>query len=116
MARKQSFPGFEPLTGNFLYCPNQFLDICLPNSSRGTARIVAYVLRQTLGWLDEDGNPINERVRVSYSDFVKKAGVSKGSIHAAVNEAIAAGYLVQCEIGAPNSAGSAGRSSEYALN
>ena len=58
MSCSTEFQGFEPLTGNFLYCPNQFFEVCLPNYSRGVVRLVAFMLRKTLGWLDKDGNPI----------------------------------------------------------
>ena len=50
------FQGFEPLTANFIYCPNQFFDVCLPHCSRGAVRFVAYLLLRTLGWRDENGN------------------------------------------------------------
>ena len=36
---------FQHLTANFIYCPNQFLDVCLPHSSRGVVRLVGYLLR-----------------------------------------------------------------------
>jgi hypothetical protein len=53
--QEQMFVGFLPLTGNFLYCPNQFFDLCLAHHSRGVVRLVGYLLRRTLGWLDEHG-------------------------------------------------------------
>ena len=87
------FPGFEPLTGNFLYCPNQFFDVCLPNYSRGVLRLVAFMLRRTLGWLDKDGNPIEQDVKVSYSDLISKAGVSRGAARKAIEEAIEGGFI-----------------------
>ncbi len=90
---RQAFQGFEPITANFLYCPNQFFDVCLPNCSRGVVRIVAYVLRQTLGWVDEHGDPINEDVTVSYDDLIQKAGVSNGAIGDAIDDAVALGFL-----------------------
>jgi hypothetical protein len=49
---KAPFPGFELPTANFIYCPNQFFDVCLPHCSRGAVRFIAYLLRRTLGWLD----------------------------------------------------------------
>ena len=89
----EPFLGFEPLTANFLYCPNQFFDVCLPNCSRGVVRVVAYVIRQTLGWVDENGVPINERVSVSYDDLIRRTGISNGAIGEATAAAVAAGFL-----------------------
>jgi len=52
------FAGFQPLTANFIYCPNQFFDVCLPNYSRGVVRLVGYILYKTLSQLDKNGNPV----------------------------------------------------------
>ena len=72
-----SFTGFEPLDANYLYCPNQFLDICLPHLSRSAIRLVAYMLDQTLGWLDPDGNPRSQSISVSYQQLIDSAGLSR---------------------------------------
>lgn len=87
------FHGFTPLDANFLYCPNQFLDVCLPNSSRSVVRLVSYILDQTLGWLDEDGNPISQNISVSYNDLIRSAGISRGVIRRAIDDALAGGYI-----------------------
>jgi len=63
------FAGFNPPTSNTVYTPNQFFDVCLPYSSRGIVRIVALLMRKTLGWCDEDGNPQAERHTVSWREF-----------------------------------------------
>ena len=88
-----AFPGFDGLEANFLLCPNQFLDLCLPRCSRGAARIVGYLLRQTLGWLDAHGNPMHEQVLVSYQQLIRHAGVSRGALRAALDEAERAGFI-----------------------
>ncbi|TWT61677.1 hypothetical protein [Rubinisphaera italica] len=112
---QRHFRGFEPLTANYIYCPNQFLDICVPNCSRGTVRIVAYLLRETLGWLDENGQPINEQVTVTYRDLIGKAGVSRGAIGPAIDEAIRLGFISVCSAGQSKAAGRSGRSAKYEL-
>ena len=112
---QRHFRGFEPLTANYIYCPNQFLDICLPNCSRGAVRIVAHLLRQTLGWLDENGQPINEQVQVTYRDLIEKAGVSRGAIGPAIEEAVRVGFIRVCSAGQSNAAGQSSRSAKYAL-
>ncbi|QEG21000.1 hypothetical protein [Mariniblastus fucicola] len=113
--RAEIFRGFEPLNSNYVYCPNQFFDICLKSSSRGMVRIVAYILRQTLGWLDENGQPVNQRVKVSYQDLITKAGVSRGAISKALQLAVASGFLDCCVIGNANAKGRSSQSAEYTL-
>ena len=109
------FSGFEPLTANFVYCPNQFFDVCLPHYSRGVIRLVAYLLRRTLGWLDEQGNPIQENVVVSYQDFIQHARISRGTIAQAVEDAIAAGFIVCRKQPCSKTKGHPAQSAEYAL-
>jgi hypothetical protein len=111
---RQPFAGFALPTSNTTYTPNQFFDVCLPYSSRGTVRIVAFILRKTLGWCDADGNPQNEQHAVSYADFVE-AGISRDMIHSAIEEAIE-GYFIRC-VRQPQAKGvaSGGVSGQYEL-
>ncbi|MCA9082026.1 MAG: hypothetical protein KDA58_15800, partial [Planctomycetaceae bacterium] len=112
---QDAFAGFEPLTGNYVYCPNQFLDVCLPHCSRGAVRIIAYVLRQTLGWLDEQGQPIRQDIVIRYRDLIEKAGVSRGAIGPALDEALRLRFL-QCRRESQQQVrGQAAQSAEYAL-
>ena len=110
-----SFQGFEPLTSNYVYCPNQFLDICLKSKNRGMVRIIAYVLRQTLGWLDENGQPIHQTVKISYRDLIEKAGVSRGAIGKALKLAVASGFI-ECKVPAEAKANPhSSQTAEYTL-
>lgn len=109
------FEGFEPLSANYVYCPNQFFDVCLKSNSRGMVRVVAYILRQTLGWLDKNGEPVNQTVEVSYSDLVTKAGISRGAIKKALNQAVALGFIECHQAGKANARNSSGQSSRYTL-
>ncbi|TWT51714.1 hypothetical protein KOR42_34010 [Thalassoglobus neptunius] len=113
--RQEEFTGFEPLSANYIYCPNQFLDVCLPNCSRGVTRIVAYVIRQTLGWLDSQGNPIQQEIFVSHRDLVKQAGVSKGAIGPALDDACRLNFLQRQSRGVACSKGTRGQSASYSL-
>src|SRR6266566_949756 len=81
------FFGFAPPTSNTTYTPNQFFDVCLPHASRGTVRLVGYLIRKTLGWCDAQGHPQNERHAVSYAEFIDDAGISRAMIRAAIDEA-----------------------------
>ncbi|MEO7966249.1 MAG: hypothetical protein ABIT38_20295 [Gemmatimonadaceae bacterium] len=89
------FPGFEHLSSNFTYTPNQFFDVCLPHYSRGVVRLVAYMIRQTLGYCDPSGTPQRSRLQVSWSDIERDAGLSRRAIPEAVEEAIK-GELIVC--------------------
>jgi hypothetical protein len=111
----ECFDGFEPLTGNFVYCPNQFFDVCLPNYSRGVVRLVAFMLRETIGWLDKNGNPIKQNITVSYADLVNKAGVSRGAARKVIDEAVAGGFIRCTDAGHASERGVAGHAASFSL-
>ena len=111
----QTFPGFEPLTANYVYCPNQFLDLCLPHCSRGAVRIIGYLLRETLGWLDSNGQPLKQHITVRYRDLIQKAGVSRGAVGPALAEAVLAGFIQCSQTASQKSAGQSGQSAVYSL-
>jgi hypothetical protein len=110
----QPFAGFALPTSNTTYTPNQFFDVCLPHCSRGAVRLVAFLIRKTLGWCDVQGNPQAEQHCVSYSDF-ERAGISRDMIHSAIEEAVK-GHFVRC-VRSPEAKGvrSAGVSGLYEL-
>ncbi len=109
------FEGFTPLTGNFVYCPNQFFDLVLPHQSRGVVRLVGYLLRRTLGWLDADGNPIEEEIRVPYQELIDRAGISRGAIRSTLDEALAARLVRCCASGRAHAAGVRGQATSVEL-
>ena len=110
-----NFRGFKAPTSNTTYTPNQFFDIVIPNFPRGVVRIVAYLLRKTLGWCDANGNPQEEQIRVSYSELEQRAGVSRDMIRSALDDALA-GHLIECvTAGRPKLAHDAGESARYQL-
>ena len=114
-AGKASFPGFAPPTSNTTYTPNQFFDVVLPNASRGCVRIVAYLLRKTLGWCDALGNPQHEQIAVSNSELERRAGVGHDMIRSALDEAVGMHFIQCVHAGRARSAGDAGETAVYAL-
>ncbi len=111
----ESFAGFESLDANYIYCPNQFFDLCLPHYRRGVVRLVAFMLVETLRWRDENGNPVNEEIVVRYIDLVKRAGISRGQIDGVIAEAIQARFI-ECVIPArQKSKGQGAQSAQYKL-
>ena len=109
------FPGFEGLEANFVLVPNQYLDVCLPNCSRGVVRLVGYLLRQTLGWLDANGEPLQEQVLVSYDQIIQRAGVSRGAIKSVLKEAVEHGFVRCVREARTKASGQASVSAMYEL-
>ena len=109
------FAGFRPLDANFIYTPNQFFELCLPRHSRGCVRLVAYLLRRTLGWLGPDGRPIEQRIAVTWRQLIDEAGVSRGAIAGAVEEATAARYVRIARRGRAKAAGVSAETARYEL-
>lgn len=110
-----SFRGFQAPTSNTTYTPNQFFDVVIPNFSRGVVRIVAYLLRKTLGWCDANGNPQEEQIKITYSELENRAGVSRDMIRGALDDALA-GHLIECVTeGRAKHAHDAGQSALYQL-
>lgn len=109
------FPGFAPLNASFVYCPNQFLDRCVTGHNRAVSRTVGFILHQTLRLLDNEGRPVRQDIAVSFDRLVRDAGVSRGGIRSALDEAIGAGFLTCTRAPARNEAGRPARVGEYAL-
>lgn len=114
-ARGDCFAGFEHLTANYIYCPNQFFDICLRHGSRGVVRLVAYLIRQTLGWLDKNGEPITQDIAVPFNKLVTEAGISRGAIRPALDEAMRANFIECIEQGQPGTCEQAGNAAQFRL-
>lgn len=110
-----AFEGFSLPRSNTTYTPNQFFDVCLPHYSRGVVRLVAYMIRKTLGWCDRDGNPQDEEILVSYQDLVENAGISRGAIREAIREAIKGKFIACVREGRPSAASVSSVTALYAL-
>jgi hypothetical protein len=90
---ESQFRGFPEFRSNVLYCPKQFFTVVVPNSSVNCIRIVSYMLRKTLGWVDESGEPIQERHEFSYRDLEQAAGVSHSRLREAVADALKSNFI-----------------------
>ena len=111
----RTFAGFAAPTSNTTFTPNQFFDACLPYHSRGVVRLVAYLIRKTLGWCDREGNPQEEEIAVSYRELIDKAGISRDMVRQALDEA-EAGHFIECvREGRAKTVGDAGQSARYRL-
>ena len=112
---QQAFEGYAPPTSSTTYTPNQFFDVVLPRASRGCLRLVAYLIRKTLGWSDEHGNPQNPEATVTYRELIEQAGIARGRIKEAIAEAIESRYINCLRFGQPHTAGEEGFSALYSL-
>lgn len=109
------FLGYSPPTSNTTYTPNQFFDVVLPNASRGCLRLVAYLIRKTLGWSDAQGNPQNPEALVTYKELIEQAGIGRARIREALDEAIAKKYINCLRPGRAHSQGQEGCPALYSL-
>ena len=113
--KHSEFEGFAPLQSNTTYCPNQFFDVVLPHFPRGVVRLVGYIIYRTFAWSDRDGRPMSEQHKVSYRELIEKAGISRGALKEAIEQAIR-GNLLQCvQQGRPSQAGIDAESSVFEL-
>lgn len=110
-----AFSGYAPPTSSTTYTPNQFFDVVLPNASRGCLRLVGYLIRKTLGWSDENGNPQNPEAHASYRELIENAGISRGALRPAIDEAIEKKYIDCLRFGQPHRPGEEGFSALYSL-
>jgi hypothetical protein len=101
----EAFQGYPEPSSNTLYCPNQFFDVVLPHSSRGVVRLVGYMLRRILGWSDADGEPQEPTVAVSWNELERNAGIARGAIREAIDDAIRARFIRCLRPGRPHAPG-----------
>jgi len=112
---RRAFYGYAPPTSSTTYTPNQFFDVVLPHASRGCLRLVAYLIRKTLGWSDQHGNPQNPEAFVSYRELIEQAGISRGAIKDAIQEALDKRFIQCLRFGQPHRPGEEGFSALYSL-
>jgi len=112
---EKSFTGFHPPTSNTTYTPNQFFDVCLPHCSRGTLRLIGFMLRKTLGWCDANGNPQHEQVLISYNELIKNSRIGRTMIRQSIDEAEGGNFIKCLRKGQIATAGNAGVSALYEL-
>ena len=87
MTPPPEFPGFPDFRSNVTFVPLQFFTIVLPHRSRGCVRLVGFMIRRLLGWVDTDGNPTHTQLEFSYRDLMQGAGLSRDAIAEALTEA-----------------------------
>lgn len=109
------FRGFPEFRSNVLYCPKQFFTVVIPNSSVNCIRLVAHMLRKTLGWVDENGDPIQEQHEFSYRDLEQAAGVSHSRLGEALDDALKFNFIRRIQKAKMQQLGVAAKSAAYEL-
>jgi hypothetical protein len=82
------FAGFPDFRSNVTFVPIQFFTVVIPNVKGATIRLVAYMLRQVLGWVDRHGNPTRAQLQFSYAELAERAGLSRAVVVDAIEEAL----------------------------
>ncbi len=114
-AAQSAFDGYAPPTSSTTYTPNQLFDVVLPHASRGCLRLVAYLIQKTLRISDADGNPMYPEAHASYRELIEKAGIGRGRIKEAIEEAVARKCIECLRFGQPHRPGEEGFSALYSL-
>jgi hypothetical protein len=89
--------GFTPYFGEkkqFLMAPPEF-DLVLACERRQVAQVIHEVLRQTVGYVGEDGCSRREWAALSLRHFERRGRLSHSEAKRALDEAVAKGYLLR---------------------
>jgi phage replication O-like protein O len=69
---------------NFTQTPNILFDQLLKELSNSELKILLVIIRQTNGWIDKKTGKRKEKDRITYSQFILKAGLSRRIISGAI--------------------------------
>ncbi len=110
-----AFRGFPEFRSNVLYCPKQFFSVVLPHSSVNCIRLVAYMLRKTLGWVDDSGEPLQEQHQFTYRELEASAGIVHSGLRKAINEALTSRFIACVQQARVQTRGVRAQSATYEL-
>ena len=82
-----AFHGFPEFRSNVLYCPKQVFTVLHPHCSVKCIRLVDFMIRHTLGYVDEAGEPMREQHRFTYDYLEQHGRVGHSSMRPAIEEA-----------------------------
>ena len=87
----------------------------VPNSSVNCIRVVSYMLRKTLGWVNEDGDPIQEKHEFSHRELEDAAGVSHSRLPEAIDDALKGNFVRRVQKARVQSQGIRAQSAAFEL-
>lgn len=70
---------------NFTPTPNILFDTLLKELNNSELKILLIIIRQTDGWIDKKTGRRKDRDRITYSQFIKKTGISRRIISNTIN-------------------------------
>ena len=94
------FGGFPPLDANYTMCPNVFFDRIVGFHEPCVVNVVAILIRETLGWLNQYGRGRKIEAELPLSTFVKH-GLSQETARKGLRLAAAAGFIIKTEVPSP---------------
>ncbi|MCA9427441.1 MAG: hypothetical protein KC994_20335 [Candidatus Omnitrophica bacterium] len=109
------FQGFYSRQGNRTFIPNQFFDEVIPNESLAVIKVVAAIIRNTIGWRNQFGFQ-RQQVSLSVTELERKTNLSRRALRLALNKACEKNYVERVDRGFfdPN-AGRESRAAVYRL-
>jgi len=100
MNEQLGFGGFPPLDANYTMCPNVFFDRIVGFHEPCVVNVVAILIRETLGWLNQHGRGRKIEAELPLSTFVKH-GLSQETARKGLRLAAAAGFIIKTEVPSP---------------
>ena len=93
-------PGFPPIESNYTMCPNMFFDRVVGYYEPCVVNVVAILIRETLGWLNQHTGARKIEAELPLSAFVRH-GMSQESARKGLRLAAAAGLILKTEQASP---------------
>ena len=92
--------GFPPIESNYTMCPNMFFDRVVGFYEPCVVNVVAILIRETLGWLNQHTGTRKVEAELPLSAFVKH-GMSQESARKGLKLAAEAGLILKTEQASP---------------
>lgn len=110
-----AFAGFYTGEGRRTMIPNAFFDLVLPHEPHGVVKVVAAVLRHTVGYTNRYTGLPQETAPLSYRKLMRYAAMDRRTIRRALPAALDARYVRVVEVGRFTPGEQAGEASVYAV-
>lgn len=110
------YEGFPSFAIPYCYTPNQLLDVVFRDiSDRGVIRLASYILYRQIRTGDRDGHPIDPQITFPYNELQANAGVSRGALPTALQNAISLNVIECIDSGQAAAPGKSPRPAAYRL-
>ena len=109
-----SFAGFYSGDGHRTQIPHAFFTNVVPSETLGTIRVVAAVIRHTIGYSNQFGGRRSD-APLSYDKLQTYTGLSRSTLATAIKDAVSKGFILIVEQGT-YSTGEVNLASRYSLN